>query len=278
MTINSYLTNLANSAIIRDQEKVAIQRSIDNLQVRLKNHFGQQMANGFIFGSYSRGTILPRSTDEHSDVDYMVVFSDGDLRPQTYLDRLRRFAELSYGRSEIEQSHPTIVLSLNHIRFELVPAVHGWLGGLQIPAKALGFQSWLDTDPKGFNDQLICANQAHGNLIKPLVRLVKYWNAKNGYPFESYDLEQRVARHGFGFFGLMSSRQLADYFFDFVENMDAGLFAPKWKQDAVARAKQIVTEARSLERQGNVGMAETQLQRLLPPVGGLLMGFGVQRG
>jgi hypothetical protein len=65
--------------------------------------------------------------DEKSDIDYMVVFSDRDYQPQTYLDRLRRFTEYYYQKSEIKQSHPTIQLELNHIRFELVPAVKDWV-------------------------------------------------------------------------------------------------------------------------------------------------------
>lgn len=270
MTINSYLTNLANQAILRDDEKAGVQRSIATLQTRLVDHFDAQMSQHFVFGSYSRGTILPRSMDPQSDVDYMVVFSDGGLQPQSYLDRLRRFAELRYTRSEVAQSHPTVALELNHIRFELVPALQNWWGGLQIPAKGSGYQSWQDTDPKGFNNTLTSANQANGNLIKPLARIMKYWNAKAGYPFESYALEQQVAGHGYGFFGLLASRQIGDYFFQIVDALDAGLFAPQWKRDAVTRLKDLTTQVRALERAGQIAQAEAVIAKLVPPVGGLL--------
>lgn len=270
MSINSYLTNLAYQAILRDNEKAGVQRSITTLQTRLATHFGRQVSQHFVFGSYSRGTILPRSMDAQSDVDYMVIFSDSGLQPQSYLDRLRRFAEVQYGRSEVAQSHPTVVLELNHIRFELVPALQNWWGSLQIPAKGSAYQSWRDTDPKGFNDKLTSANQASGGLIKPLVRVMKYWNAKAGYPFESYDLEQQVAGYGYGFFGLITSRQIGDYFFQIVDALDAGLFAPQWKRDAVARLKQLVTQARTLERVGQTAQAEAVIAKLLPSVGGLL--------
>lgn len=270
MSINSYLTRLTNHAIVRDRERLSIQRSIATLEIRLKAHFGNQLKSSFIFGSYSRATILPRVMDTQSDVDFMVIFSDGDLQPQTYLDRLRRFAERYYGRSEIAQSHPTVALELNHIRFELVPAIQNWWGSIQIPAKTSGYQSWQDTDPKGFNDQLTHANQANGNLIKPLCRLIKYWNATARYPFESYGLEQHVAGQSYGYFGLLSSRQLGDYFFQAVESLDAGWFAPQWKQQAVGRVKQLASLAQSQERAGNSIQAEKTIKRLLPPVGGLL--------
>jgi len=267
MTVNSYLTNLANAAIIRDQEQESIRRSIATLQNRLNGFFGAGIKQHFIFGSYSRGTILPRSMDANSDIDYMVVFADGSSRPQTYLNRLRRFVEQYYARSEISQSNPTIVLSLNHIRFELVPATNNWFSGLQIPAKASDYEDWISTDPTGFNQELVNANQAHANLIKPLVRVVKYWNAQNRYPFESYSLEQDIVGHGFGFFGLLGGRQLKDYFYDYIEGMDAGWLAPKWKQEAVSRAKQLAAEAKSQEWQGYTASAEAAIKRLLPPLG-----------
>lgn len=270
MSINSYLTSLAKQAILRDDEKAGVMRSIAALQARLATHFGTQISQHFVFGSHSRGTILPRTMDPQSDVDYIVIFSDSGLQPQSYLDRLRRFAEVRYARSEVAQSHPTVALELNHIRFELVPAVRNWFSGLQIPAKESGYQRWQETDPNGFNDKLSSANQAHGNLIKPLVRIMKYWNAKAGYPFESYALEQKVAGHGYGFFGLLTTRQIGDYFFEIVDELHAGLFAPQWKREAVARLKQLAGQARALERSGNAAQAEIAIQRLFPPVGSLL--------
>lgn len=270
MTINSYLTGIATGAILRDEEKEGIQRSLANLQSRLNAHFGAQVSKHLVFGSYSRGTILPRSMDAHSDVDYMVIFSDSGLQPQSYLDRLRRFAEVKYPRSEVAQSHPTVALELNHIRFELVPALPGWWSVLQIPARGSGYQTWQDTDPNGFNDKLSGANQTYGNQIKPLVRVMKYWNAVAGYPFESYALEQQVVGYGYGFFGLMTSRQLGDYFYQIVDALDVGLFSPQWKRDAIARLKQLVSQARGLEQAGQIAQAEATMAKLLPPVGGLL--------
>lgn len=267
MTVNSYLMNLASVAIIRDQEKEGIQRSINTLADRLDGYFGEAVDRSLIFGSYSRRTILPRHMDSRSDIDYMVVFADSAHQPQTYLNRLRRFVGTHYGSSEIAQSNPTIVLSLNHISFELVPAVEDWFNGLRIPAKVSSFQSWIGTDPTGFNQELTNKNQSHYNLIKPLVRIIKYWNAQNRYPFESYDLENMIVGHGYWFSILSANTQIKEYFFDIVEGLQAGLLTTKLRRDAVARAKRLVAEAQSLERQGYTDSAERVIKRLLPPLG-----------
>ncbi len=262
MTVNSYLTNLAEQAIIRDSEKESIKRSIDTLKSRLNFYFNSEISEHFIFGSYSRGTILPRNMDDNSDIDYMVVFEDSSYKSQTYLDKLRRFVENSYSRSEIEQSNPTIVLSLNHIRFELVPAIYLY-PQLQIPAKASDYRDWIPTDPTGFNSKLTEKNKSHNNLIKPLVRLLKYWNVVNQRPFESYSLEQKVVDC---YFNNLYSKQLKDYFYEFVEGMVVGYSDPQWKKEKVERAKRLVKEARSYEGQGLLTSAENTIKNLLPPV------------
>jgi len=136
---------------------------------------------------------LPRQADNNSDIDYMVVFDISVYearKPQTYLDRLRRFTETKYSSSEVFQSRPTIVLSLKHIKFELVPAIYNY--GYQIPSPASSWVEWMNTDPMGANKSIQDKNKAENYLIKPLVRLVKYWNACHGYPFSSFLIEQYI--------------------------------------------------------------------------------------
>jgi len=135
MSVLSHLQNTADSIKIQDSERTAIDTSISSLSSKLSSYF-DNIESKFVFGSYDRRTILRRSIDANSDVDYMVVFSDGSSwTPQTLMNRLKRFAEAKYSRSEIYQSSPTVVLELNHIKFELAPAYKSW-GTLYIPAPA----------------------------------------------------------------------------------------------------------------------------------------------
>jgi predicted nucleotidyltransferase len=257
MSVNSYLVGLASSAIIRDDEKVGIDRSITNLRKKL-SILDEYFSEHFIFGSYSRGTILPRSFDKNSDIDYMIIFNDDSKKPQTYLNWLREnVADKYYSSSEIYQSNPTIVLELNHIKFELVPAIKNQLGQLQIPAKASAYNDWITTDPIGFNSTLTNANQRHKNLIKPLVRLVKYWNAKAGYPFESFDFEQKVVNIPFN-----SNSQLRDYFYSFANFLTVDYSMAQWKKNEVAIFKKIAEEAKYFESIRLDTQAENQLKQL----------------
>lgn len=78
----------AVSAILSDSEKFSMDTSISTLQSRLKFHFGTDITTHFRFGSLTRGTILPRSMDANSDIDYMIVFVVQTVRNFNPLSRL----------------------------------------------------------------------------------------------------------------------------------------------------------------------------------------------
>jgi len=267
---NGYLTRLAATAMVRELEKVNIRRSLAGLQARIAEHFREPNPNAseivrhFAFGSFTRGTMLPRKMDPLSDVDYIIIFANSNLQPQSCLDRLRRFVEKYYRTgSEIKQSHPTIILSLNHIKFELVPAIETSWNGIQIPTKASLFSEWKSTTPNEFNAALAEKNQGNENLIKPLIRVTKYWNALNDYPFESYMLEQMIVAH-WKWLTVFSGATLWRRFRDFMNDLDPDGVSTERARRAVATAQNIIAKARQVELADNSEGAESILQSFLP--------------
>jgi predicted nucleotidyltransferase len=138
MSVLSYLEKRASEAVLSDVEKQSVNTSVATLATRMSSNFGTSLSEQLRFGSSTRGTILPRSMDGHSDIDYMVEFADSGHTPQTYLDRVKRFAEKYYYSSDIKQSSPTIVLELNHIKFDLVPALKSYVGYKIVGGHPLG--------------------------------------------------------------------------------------------------------------------------------------------
>lgn len=261
MTVNSYLTNLASRLVLSQTEKDSIQTSISTLSSRLHWSMSSEIEEKFQFGSSTRGTILPRLADEKSDIDYMVVFDTtyNEFRPQTYLNKLRRFVDERYSTSEVSQSHPTIVLNLNHIKFELVPAVKDRWYGYKIPSPAADWSDWMETSPNGFNSKLTTANTTNNSQIKPLVRLIKYWNAKNGYPFSSYELEEYICNQTF-----YVCSQLKDYFYDFWLFFSWPSYLPNWIQSKVTTAQTRARNARDHENSGYSTTAEQMVEKIVP--------------
>lgn len=259
MSVQSHLSDRSAQAILSDTERASIGTSVTTLQKRLDAYFKTALSDHFRFGSSTRNTILPRRMDANSDVDYMLVFSDSDSRPQTYISRLKRFAENCYNSSEIAQSSPTVVLTLNHIKFDLVPAINSYSAEYQIPGPASGFQDWISTSPNGFNQELSTANTQNGSRLKPTIRLLKYWNAMAGYIFDSYTLEQWVARRYY-----YSCNTIRDHFFNCIENLQLEWGSAQWRQLKLERAQTIVANTKSYESRGESYSAETEIKRLIP--------------
>lgn len=254
MSVLSFLCAEASRAVLSSNEVSSINTSIETIQKRLNAYFDDTVKTHFRFGSSSRGTILPRSMDSHSDIDYMVVFEDGSYTPQTYLDRLKRFVEYYYSRSEIYQSSPTIVLELNHIKFELVPARESWLYGYEIPN---GNGGWIGTNPHDFNEKLTTANKNHSYLMKPTIRLAKYWNASNGYVFNSFLFEKWITDLYF-----WSCSNQKDYFFAVINALNTSDVYSQKDKDRINKAKQIVENVLYYENNNMPFSAEEEVKKL----------------
>lgn len=200
-TINYRLQKLAAGLFIkyRSTEREGIDNKIQNLRFNLKSYFGNSISEILIFGSYTRDTILPRKFDESSDIDILVIFNQAEkeFTPETYRNQLRRFVDNKYSSSKVVKDHPSVVLEMSDIKFDLVPCrIHDrfWNNVHQIPSKS---EVWMDTDPKGFNETLTKVNNRYGSLVKPLIRLFKRWNAYNNFPYPSFELEGMIADMNF---------------------------------------------------------------------------------
>lgn len=200
--LNYYITQITNKLYIShgSTEKNSIDASVKYLTSNLKSYFGNQLIKTILFGSYTRGTIIPRKYDLNSDVDIMVVFNTelyNEKRPNTYRENLKRFVDYKYPKSISTKDLPSVMLTLSKIKFDLVPAIISslWFSEtLYIPKDQV---EWQTTNPKEFNKELSDANQKYSNIVKPIIRLLKYWNHRNNYPYDSFELEQIIAGMNF---------------------------------------------------------------------------------
>ena len=261
MSVLSHLTTTSNNLVLSSDERLSTDTSISTLSRRLTDHFGRDIKEQMQFGSSTRGTILPRKADNRSDIDYMILFNnDRNYKPQTFIERLKRFAQVKYATSQIAQSHPTVTLNLNHIKFDLVPAYKNWWHGIQIPAPRSDYSDWMTTDPNGFNSQLTSKNQNNHNLIKPMIRLVKYWNAQNGYIYDSYLLEKDLVSNSY-----WGCYNLKDYFFEAIDDLSThGLSL--YNTTKVDRAQKIIRQVKEYEADEMPASAESEIKKLIPVV------------
>lgn len=196
ISLNSYLDDVASKLIIKGDQKESIKKSLDVFCERMKDYFRYHEAVNLkeikVFGSYDRDTNIPQYVDYGTDVDIMLVMDDDGCTPQTYLDRVRRAVEAKYSTSEIKQSSPTIVLQMLHIKFEITPAIIKYYTHYIKKSES----EWMPTYCYADLSYITEANKENYFMIKPVLRLVKYWNVSKNYKsFSSYRIEQLIVSH-----------------------------------------------------------------------------------
>lgn len=195
--LDTYLDRLSKDLTLRSHERVKISKSIRTIQNRLASHFSDSLQRQEVFGSYDRRTLIPARYDPFADVDLLLLFEDDGVMPSTYVERIRKFAGKWYPNSAIARSSPTFALELQHIRFELVPAIEkGFLSKkLYIQAPLGDSSKWIATNPCEMKNDIRSINAHSNGSLRRLIRILKYWNSRVGRPFSSYHLEQEAINY-----------------------------------------------------------------------------------
>ena len=92
-----------------------------------------------------------------------------------------------------------------------------------------------------------------------MIRLMKYWNAKNDYPYSSYELEQKIVNQLY-----YSCNNLWDYIYLFVNNLSTSNLSSIAATNKVDRLKTICTDAKTLETGGYPISAESKIVEAFP--------------
>jgi predicted nucleotidyltransferase len=256
LSVNSFLENYVDKLRIDSQsvEGKKIQTSVENLIKNLKAEFGSDIVDVRVFGSYKRGTFLRRRFDENSDIDLMILFNHEnlDVRPITYRKYLGEFSNNYYPNSLSFKSQPAIVLELNYIKYDLVPAYLD--NDLYIPKSDT---DWMTTEPDAFESTVNQKDKNNKNLIKPVIQLLKAWNAKAGYPLQSYFLEKEIVEDFYVF-----PKNLEDYFFNVIYWLNSSdKVSVDSKLDALKQNARKVRKALSEDKEKQ---AFTWLSHILP--------------
>lgn len=89
--------------------------------------------------------------------------------------------------------------------------------------------------------------------------MAKYWNAKNGYVYESFSFEKWITDIWF-----WNCTNQKDYFFAVIDKLPIESDATQWRTDKITRAKNIVAQVKEYERQDMPATAEQEIKKLIP--------------
>jgi len=252
--INSYLTELAQRLVIEPNTKEKIEVSISYLKKEVWGLFQNRLSDIVVFGSYDRETIV--RTDPDKDVDIMIVFKKNEFQPDTYLKHIKEFCENKYQRSEIYSDHPTVVLEMEHIKIELVPATYYSETAVKIPAPRSKELKWITASPREYKNKLQSKDKNNKGLILPIIKIFKHWNVNQGKPFASYELEKSIIEK------LYDCATLRDYYFS-ATNAIENILRTDQQKKSFADLKERNRRLRVLEREKLTEYIEQELRAFL---------------
>ncbi len=150
-------------------------------------------SRAFMIGSYRRGTLIrpERDIDLLAPLDYPTYKAQYDDDSRAFLYFVRDRLNDRYATTRVSSRQVAIVLDFNVIRADVVPAFSRKGGGYFIPN---GRKGWTATNPE-YHARLIGDRDSELNgRLKPLIRLMKYWNIQNGGHLSSFHVELMMWR------------------------------------------------------------------------------------
>jgi predicted nucleotidyltransferase len=259
--INTYLSKLSTKLSIQKDEKEKIDKSISFLIGKIWERFQDRLDKVEVFGSYDRGTALSQNFDKSSDVDILIIFKTNDYQPETFLKHLNELADKLYSRSDVSPDHPAITIVLDHVKFELVPAY--WQSvflsddQLKIPAPRNKEIKWITTNPLKLKSDLNEKDSKENNMVTRLIKIIKYFNALNGKPYDSYVIEKFSISRSY------PRKEMKDYFFEFINDLDTD-DQTEIQQNFVKELKTRRQNLIALDKLNLIDYIELELQKFIP--------------
>jgi hypothetical protein len=148
-------------------------------------------------GSFGNGT----SISGCSDVDYLACLPTDQLtRSSVYsLAKVRDALDFRFPLTGVRVNTPAVCCPFGATaveRTEVIPADYvGTSGGYKVYDIADGEGGWMKTSPDAHNAYVKKIDDAFGNKVKPLIRLLKAWKYFRDVPISSFYLEMRVTKY-----------------------------------------------------------------------------------
>jgi len=194
-TVSSAFDELHNrQGLTNAQQDVASSR-VGGLRTFFATNFDMREPV-FAVGSYDRKTIC----DQERDIDLMAPFKPYGANgywerykndSRTFLYWVRDRLNDHYHSTQVSSRQVCVKLDFTRIETDVTPCFPRNGDGYLMPN---GSGGWMATNPPYHTQFMDGANGNHDWDLKPLVRLIKWWNIANNHHLRSFHVELMVER------------------------------------------------------------------------------------
>jgi hypothetical protein len=120
------------------------------------------------------------------------------------------------------------------------------------------YQVWQETNPYDVKQKLLDKNKQYNYIVKPIIRLLKAWNANNGHPFDSYDLELKITDLNF------YNDNYESGFLYTVGQLSTDWNDPQSKKDKLTSLKYNLEKVKTHLENNDINQAKHWLHKVMP--------------
>ncbi len=240
-------------------------------------NMANRIVDSYLSGSYARDTAIRPLEDV--DVIFVIdptqwpqdgfpLLLDHDYpTPDAVLKTFMSAIRYRYGSSSLRMQNRSVRLRLNHLDIDIVPAVDAGRddGSIWIPDRQK--RDWILTAPKTHNEIASAINQRQNGQLKPLVKLLKFWNQAlpSTATFKSFAIETMACRL-FQSIALPSLQEGLLLFFDFVSSFGSDGQLYKWPDKFGVSLGWLQCKVPDIAKTGSnvtAGIDDTRRQKLI---------------
>lgn len=193
-TLLQFIDKMIENITVTDRQEENIKSSISNIDNYLmKEENNLFVSKTFTTGSYERDTnIRPLN-----DIDLFAVLKKDDWKdaygnlpkPQSVLTKIKNYLNsLNDYKDKVKQDRPCVTIVLSDKDFDILPSFELDYGGYNIPNEDL--ETWTFSNPVLLKTNLDNVHRLRNYKVKPLIKVIKYWNRELNKFIPSYHVEE----------------------------------------------------------------------------------------
>lgn len=193
-TLLQCIETMISNISVTDRQEENIKSSLKNIEEHLKNKENDlNVDRTFTNGSYERDTIIRPL----NDIDLFTVLKkdkwkdqNGNLpNPQSVLTKIKNYLNsLNDYKDKVKQDRPCVTIVLSDKDFDVLPSFETGSGGYNIPNEDL--KTWTYSYPEQLTTNLDNVHRLRKYKVKPVIKVVKYWNREHNKYIPSYHIEE----------------------------------------------------------------------------------------
>lgn len=193
-SLQQYTKELAYAIVPQPLERAAIENFLGTVEEAFTKYFRFNIERCIQVGEFARETILRHTIDRKSTIHLMILFQNDDYYKNFSLMKEEIIKCISSSFSPSEEELQKFKIPMKFGAIQLVPAIvvdSDSVSELYIASSTN--DTWIQSNPLHFDENINKKNNDTSFLLKPIIRLLKYWNCTHGRYFSTDTIELFVA-------------------------------------------------------------------------------------